>query len=187
MESGKSIDKPSRQQHGPFGSKVSRRELLLAGGGATAVLALGGVPAAVGKLVAHKPSDVFNPSRAELAEITRRLSTVFPARVVPDPNFGRAMVHWYDGDRVIGLMSLGPIDGDALIVGSLSIDEAYRNRGIMTAAIEESRDWLRARGIEELRAPVTLKETRKIFARRGFRSTGDGEALDLSRRPATVS
>jgi GNAT superfamily N-acetyltransferase len=175
------MDKPARhEQEGPA-SKLNRRELLLATGGTTALLAVGGVPAAVGKLGALGPSDVFNPTRSELAEITRRLSTVFPARVVPEPKIGRAMVHWYDGDRMIGLMSLGPVvDGNTLLIHTLSFNEAYRQRGIMTAAIAESQDWLRARGIEELRAPVTLQETRKIFARRGFRRAGDGEALKRS-------
>jgi GNAT superfamily N-acetyltransferase len=165
-------------------SKVSRRELLLATGGATALLAASGMGmGALKHLVAPRlgPSGVFNPSPTELAEITRRLSTVLPARVVPEPNVGRAMVRWYDGDRVIGSMSLGPIvDGDTLVVGTLGFKEAYRQRGIMTAAIEESRDWLHARGIERLRAPATLKETREIFARRGFRRMGDGEVLERS-------
>jgi hypothetical protein len=169
--------------HGQEGlpSSLSRRELLLATGSTTALLAVGGVPAALGKLAVPRPSDVFNPSSAELADITRRLSTVFPARVVPEPKVDRAMVRWYDGDRMIGLMSLGPVvDGKTLLISSLSFNEAYQRRGIMTAAITESQDWLRARGIEELRAPVTLQETRKIFSRRGFRQTGDGEALGRS-------
>jgi hypothetical protein len=175
------MDKPIHHGQDGFASKLSRRELLLATGGASAVLVVGGVPAALGKIAALRPSDVFNPPRAELAEITRRLSTVFPARVVPEPKADRAMVRWYDGDRMIGLMSLGPVvDGSTLLIGSLSFKEAYRQRGIMSAAIVESQDWLRARGIEELRAPVTLKETREIFARRGFRRADDGEALKRS-------
>jgi GNAT superfamily N-acetyltransferase len=171
------MDKPAPRTQLAFASKLSRRELLLATGGASAVLFVGGVPAALGKVGALRPDDIFNPSRSELAEITRRLSTVYPAQVVPDSK-ARIMVRWYDGDRIIGLMSAGPVvDGSTLLVDSLSLNEAYRRRGIMTAAIMESQDWLQARGIEELRAPVTLEGTRKIFARRGFRSTGDGEAL----------
>jgi hypothetical protein len=162
-------------------SKVSRRELLLATGGATAALAVGGVPAALAKGLKGglRPSDVFDPSHAGLAEITRRLSTVVPAHVVPEAKAGRAMVRWYDGDRVIGSMSLGPVvDGDTLVVSTLGFKEAYRQRGIMTAAIEESRGWLQARGIKAIRAPVTVEEQRPVLARRGFRRTGDGEVLE---------
>jgi GNAT superfamily N-acetyltransferase len=175
------MNEPNRHEQEGYGAKVSRRELLLATGGTTALLAVGGVPAAFGKMAALGPSDIFDPTRAELADITRRLSTVLPARLVPEPKVGRAMVRWYDGDRMVGLMSVGPVvDGNTLVVSTLSFDEAYRQRGIMTAAISESRDWLRARGIESLRAPMTLTETRKIFARRGFRRTGDGEVLERS-------
>jgi hypothetical protein len=165
-------------------SRVSRRELLLATGGAAAMLAasasgVGALKHLVEPAASLGPSDVFDPSPADLAEISRRLSTVFPARMVPEPKVGRAMVRWYDGDRVIGSMAIGPVvDGDTLIVSTLSFKEAYRQRGIMTAAITESRDWLRARGIEHLRAPVTLAETRHVFARRGFKPIDDGEGLE---------
>jgi N-acetylglutamate synthase-like GNAT family acetyltransferase len=163
-------------------SRVSRREFLLATGGATALLAASGLGMQTLKhLIAPSlgPSDVFDPSSSDLAEINRRLSTVFPAEMVPEPRVDRAIVRWYDGDRVIGSMTLGPVaDGDTLVIGTLGFKEAYRQRGIMTAAIAESRDWLRARGIERLRAPVTMAETRGVFARRGFTKTGDGYVLE---------
>jgi hypothetical protein len=164
-------------------SRVNRRELLLAGGSATALLAMGGVGALGAKALAAPlgPSDVFNASAADLGEITRRLSTVYPAHVVLEPRVGRGMVRWYDDDLVIGTMTFGPVvDGNTLVVGTLSYKQQYRDRGIMSAALEESQDWLLDRGIRQLRAPVTLEESREIFVHRGFSGTSEGDVLEYS-------
>ena len=92
-----------------------------------------------------------------------------------------AMWGAYDGDSLVGTVSLGTLHG-LTVVSWLAVDEAYRGRGLGRLLLGELEAEVRRRGVREVWAPVRAPE---FFKAVGYEESE--RARSATRSSPTVS